>query len=91
MDCGSFWVVYVNKSTEILKITIFTSIWEDDILSFEHKYVISQRKTNINIQINQILNIIDIKEEDISDVQEHIKAKYKQVICEDSDIGENYE
>ena len=32
----------------------------------------------INIQINQILYIVDIKEEDTSDVQEHIESKEKK-------------
>jgi hypothetical protein len=40
----------------------------------------------INIQINQILNIVDINEEDNSDVQEYIKTKYKQKLLEDSDL-----
>jgi hypothetical protein len=40
----------------------------------------------INIQVNQILNIVDINEEDNSDVQEYIKTKYKPKLLEDSDL-----
>ena len=76
MDFGSFWVVYVNKSTEILKITIFTSIWEDDILSFEHKCVISQRKTNINIQINQMNKPLTLLIAMLASIAMHAQTDY---------------
>ena len=47
------------------------------------------RLKSINIQINQILDLVDIKEEDVSDVVEHIKSKKKNDEPEEKDDKKN--
>ena len=42
----------------------------------------------INIQINEILYLVEIKEEDISDIQDYIESNKKAILFEDTNLEE---
>jgi hypothetical protein len=73
-----------NNRKNIIDYLKGQDLWDKKIYNDEMFDENLNEIKKINIQINQILNIVEIKEEDFSDVQDHVKTKYKQALHEDN-------